>query len=133
MQILEGQLVLSASDLVGHLACGHLTSLERAAAAGHRPRPVRSDPALDVIQRRGLEREERFLATARAEGRRVFALPPDPPPTLAGHRDADRQTLAAMREGWDVLYQAAFFDGRWQGRADFLLRVDRPSALGPWS
>ncbi|MFI5048153.1 MAG: TM0106 family RecB-like putative nuclease, partial [Acidimicrobiia bacterium] len=36
--------------------------------------------------------------------------------------------------GVDVIYQATFFDGRWRGHADFLLRVDTPSpALGPWS
>src|SRR5207247_776817 len=32
-----------------------------------------------------------------------------------------------------VIAQAALFDGRGQGRADFLLRVERASALGPWS
>src|SRR6266568_3329082 len=30
-------------------------------------------------------------------------------------------------------YQATFFDGRWLGKADFLLRVDEPSDLGAHS
>src|SRR4029450_3968304 len=31
-------------------------------------------------------------------------------------------------------FQATFFDGRWRGHADFLLRRDdRPSDLGSWS
>ena len=34
-----------------------------------------------------------------------------------------------MREGWDVIYQPFFFDGSWQGRADFLIRVDAPSGF----
>jgi uncharacterized protein len=38
-----------------------------------------------------------------------------------------------MRRGDDVIYQATFFDGRWLGHADFLVRVDEPSALGTWS
>ncbi len=38
-----------------------------------------------------------------------------------------------MRAGRDVIFQATFFDGRWRGHADFLLRVERPSALGDWS
>ena len=38
-----------------------------------------------------------------------------------------------MRAGADVIYQATFFDGRWRGHADFLLRVDTPSDLGAWS
>jgi uncharacterized protein len=43
-------------------------------------------------------------------------------------------TAAAMRSGADVIFQATFFDGRWRGHADFLLRrEDRPSDLGSWS
>jgi uncharacterized protein len=38
-----------------------------------------------------------------------------------------------MRSGVDVVYQAAFFDGRSGGQADFLLRVETPSQLGAWS
>jgi len=34
-----------------------------------------------------------------------------------------------MRGGADIVYQAAFFDGTWRGRADFLYRVDAPSDL----
>ena len=37
-----------------------------------------------------------------------------------------------MAEGYDVIYQPTFFDGRWMGRADFLLRVETPSARWPW-
>jgi uncharacterized protein len=42
-------------------------------------------------------------------------------------------TEAAIRRGDDAIYQATFFDGRWLGLADFLLRVPRPSDLGEWS
>ncbi len=39
-----------------------------------------------------------------------------------------------MQQGADVIYQATFFDGRWRGHADFLLKVDHPSPnLGAWS
>jgi hypothetical protein len=55
LQVVDGSLIVSASDLVGHLACAHLTVLERQAAEGLCMRPVRLDPALDV-PRRGPER-----------------------------------------------------------------------------
>jgi uncharacterized protein len=32
-----------------------------------------------------------------------------------------------------VIYQATFQDGNWRGRADFLVRVDKPSLLGSFS
>lgn len=132
MQILEGDLILSATDLVGHLACEHLTVLEREAAEGRRTRPVRLDPALDVLAKRGREREEKFLDEARAAGRRIVEFPGEPLGGVEALREADRLTLEAMRAGADVIAQASFFDGRWQGRADFLLRVERPSGLGGW-
>ena len=33
----------------------------------------------------------------------------------------------------DVIYQAVFADDEWHGVSDFLVRVERPSALGDWS
>ena len=41
-------------------------------------------------------------------------------------RRAAAETEAAIRRGDDVIYQATFFDGRWLGYADFLLRVEQP-------
>jgi uncharacterized protein len=42
-------------------------------------------------------------------------------------------TVEAMRAGADYVYQAVLFSNGWRGIADFLERVDRPSALGAWS
>src|SRR5690606_22246697 len=42
-------------------------------------------------------------------------------------------TEQAMREGAEVIYQATFLRGQLRGHADFLLRVERPSALGEFS
>ncbi len=44
-----------------------------------------------------------------------------------------QDTLDAMRDGRDVIYQAAFRAGNWSGYADFLLRVEEPSELGSFS
>ena len=55
MQLIDGQPVFSATDLVGYLACEHLTALERAALAGLVQRPVREDRELDVIRKRGFQ------------------------------------------------------------------------------
>ena len=134
MEIVNDSLVYSTTDLVGFLECGHLTSLERAAVSGHLERPVRSDPVLDRIAQRGQLHEERFLDSLLAEGFRAVKLGPDPDlprgQRLAKRRD---ETLAAMRSGADVVYQAALFDGRRLGFADFLRRVEQASDLGPWS
>src|SRR5438874_1378549 len=67
-----------------------------------------------------------------------FSAPPGPalaaempdernPEMLAAH------TLAAMREGHDIIFQAGFFAPPFFGKADFLRRVEKRSRLGDWS
>jgi uncharacterized protein len=135
MQLIGGRTVFSATDLVGFLACEHLTALELAAAARLVERPMRPDPELDVLVERGLQHEQRYLADLEAAGRKVTRLPVDTTIEDRGERlhRAAAETEAAIRRGDDVIYQATFFDGRWLGHADFLLRVDKASGLGAWS
>ena len=137
MDRIDGRPVYSATDLVAYLACEHLTALERAAQAGLVQRPMRADPELDVIRKRGFQHERRFLADLTGEGRTVVEIEPDGSIEDRGEqlRAAADATISAMAVGADVIYQATFFDGTWRGHADFLLRVespDRPSRWGAW-
>jgi predicted RecB family nuclease len=47
--------------------------------------------------------------------------------------EAAATTERAMRNGAEVVYQAVFSREGWRGVADFVIRVDEPSALGDWS
>jgi predicted RecB family nuclease len=136
MQLIDGRPVFSATDLVGYLACEHLTALERAALAGLVERPNRPDPELDVIRRRGIQHEQRYLGDLRATGRTIVEVAHDDEAERGEQvRRQAEETISAMAAGADVVYQATFFDGRWIGYADFLLRVEspkRPSVWGPW-
>src|SRR5918992_1955521 len=136
MQLIDGRPVFSATDLVGFLACEHLTALERAVLAGLVERPDRPDPELDVIRKRGFQHEARYLDELETAGRRIVRVE-----RLEGEERGDQvrrqaaETVAAMEAGADVVFQATFFDGLWLGYADFLLRVDdeaRPSVWGPY-
>ncbi|MCA1587417.1 MAG: TM0106 family RecB-like putative nuclease [Chloroflexi bacterium] len=133
---MDGQPVFSATDLVGYLACEHLTALEAAAMRKLVVRPVRDDPELDVIRRRGEAHERRYLAELQAAGRRVVSIERHDEEKRGDQlRRQASETLSAMEAGVDVVYQATFFDGRWLGYADFLLRIDdpdRPSAFGAY-
>jgi len=131
VQIIDGQPVLSPTDLTKHLACRHITTLDLQASRGEVAAPAHESDELDLIFARGLAHEHDYLAALRAQGLAVTKIPTafDGP----GRQDAERQTVAAMRAGADVVYQATFFDGTWGGQADFLLRVERSSALGGWS
>jgi uncharacterized protein len=138
MQLIGGNPVFAATDLVGFLACEHLVGLELAALSGLVERPTRVDPEIDLIAKRGLEHEARYLAGLETDGRcvtRIDAGDHDAPGAtrLDQLRAAAAATAQAIRRGDDAIYQATFFDGRWLGLADFLLRVERPSAVGAWS
>lgn len=136
MQLVDDTAIFSPTDLVGFLECGHLTHLELARLRGEIPRPNRHDPELDVLTRRGGAHERRHLDALRAAGLSVAEIDLDRAETAGtadAYRAAQEQTLAAMRNGVDVVYQATFFDGTWLGHADFLTRVDTPSELGAFS
>ena len=134
MQRIEGQLLLSPTDLTKHLACAHVTTLDLLALDGRGRGSLGAtapDDALQLVFRKGTEHESAYLQRLRSAGLSVAEIPTRF--DLEGRRQAEAETLAAMREGVDVVYQATFFDGRWGGQADFLLRTDQPSDLGGWS
>ena len=122
------QIRLSATDLANHLACRHLTGLNKAAAEGRLAVPIRNDPRLDALKQRGFGHERAYLDHLRSQGRTILELPEDDDPQTAVERTRD-----AMRSGADVIVQATLGEDRWLGRADVLLRVERPSNLGAFS
>jgi predicted RecB family nuclease len=128
MKVTGDGIRLSATDLAHHLACRHLTALDLAAALGELSPPRWQDPDLDVLELRGMEHERAYLDHLRAQGRTIADLRDAPTPG-----DAAERTGVAMRAGADAIAQATLARDRWLGRADVLLRVPRPSALGDWS
>src|SRR6202048_3648608 len=132
MQFLEGRLIVGRSDLTGFLGREHLTQQELAAARGEIARPERDDPMLDMLSRRGLEHEGRYLAGFRGNGLKIveFAFPDG---TIANLEKAHAETVAAIQAGAHIIYQGTFFDGRWRCHPDFLIRVNRPSKFGDYS
>ena len=131
---IDDHLAYSATDLVGFLECGHLANLERAATWGHLDRPTRPDPVLDRIALRGQQHEARFLTSLQSEALSVVEIGLDDEAPFRERVARGREaTLSAMREGADVIYQAVLFDGRRLGYADFLVRVEQASDLGPWA
>ncbi len=132
MQRLDGQLVLSPTDLTHHQECAHLTRLHLGVAAGEWSAPeVETSAELQFVFDRGLEHEEKYLAALEAEGRTVARI--ETVFDAEGRRRAEAETVEAMRRAVDVVYQGTFFDGAWGGQADFLLRVETPSDFGDWS
>jgi len=124
MQARNGDLLLSPSDVNNFLACEHRTALDLLRARGELELRRIPRPDAELIAERGRQHEAAFLERLRAERRDIAEIEGE---------DAAEATVAAMRAGRDVIYQAAFLDDGWRGYADFLIRVERPSRLGDWS
>ena len=121
--------MFSPTAIANFLACQHLTALNRTEAAGQIKRPFFADPGLDLLIRLGLAHEEAYLHhLAEERNLQIARIPSD-----ISWREAAEQTVAAIRGGTEVIYQATFLAEQWQGRADFLIRVERPGAAPPWS
>lgn len=128
MRLIDRLLRLSATDLANHLGCAHLSRLNRAVAGRELEPPTWRDPIGELLQERGREHEKSYLRHLRERlAIDVVEIRSD------DAADGTAQTAAAMRAGAPLIYQAPLGDRRWYGRADFLRRVETPSALGAWS
>jgi predicted RecB family nuclease len=123
----DQQLALTASDVVNHLACRHLTTLD----LRNLDEPLvesEEDPTLQLLQKKGDAWERQYLEDLRAAAPGLVEIP-----TKASRQTQIDQTLSAMESGASIIFQAALSTPGWFGRADFLRRVPAPSALGAWS
>jgi uncharacterized protein len=121
--------MFSATDIASFLACRHTETLARAESKDEIAKPFFKNPAVDLLRKLGLEHEQRYLrGLAEKDGLSIAKI------AISGNwEDAVAQTVRALHDGVDAIYQATFRDGPWGGRSDFLVRVNKPSGLGSWS
>ena len=123
-----GRILLSASDLVGHLNCHYLTGRDYAVVTGNLKPPKEDDAFLDALRQRGDRHEKRYVEFLKQNGRIVS--------TVEGDRINEQtvsETIRLMKAGADIIFQAAFIHGSFAGRPDILRKIDAPSAVGDWS
>jgi predicted RecB family nuclease len=114
----DRQVIYSASDLAAAARCEYALLRSFDARLGWGPTVSADDDLLARTADLGQEHEQRHLAEIRAEtdvtviGRPTY--------TVAGLSAAAEQTMDAVRRRDPAIYQAAMFDGRFAGFADFL-------------
>src|SRR5881275_2889714 len=109
MEVVEGQLRLSASDLIDFLECEHLTRLNLARANGQlRTEPKRPDTS-QLIARKGEEHERAHLELLRSEGGRIVEITDGLP-----LEEAVAQTSEALKGGAWIVYQGALAADGWR-------------------
>ena len=106
---------LTPTQLASHLACAHLTQLDRQRREGSLKIEFKADPRLDALRERGRLHEEGYVDSLRRAGHTVC--------DLRDSRSA-AATLTAMQAGFDVIVQATLSNDVFSGIADVLLRTD---------
>ena len=127
MRHLDGDILLSATDLMRFMGCAHATTLDLGRLPGEWPEPGETTEDALLLQKQGDAHEARHLQKLKSAGTSVIEIPRI---DLAADAQATRVALA---EGAEVVFQGAFLSGNWGGWSDFLQRVDRPSKLGRFS
>ena len=126
MKLSGGGIRLAPTDLANYAACPHLTTLDLAAARGEIVASGAFSAVTDALRRRGEAHESAYVESLRAAGLTVVDL-------RDVSLDDEAATRAAMADGVDRIVQAPLLQDGWAGRADVLVKVARPSALGDWS
>src|SRR5258708_22309303 len=123
MQQVGKEIRFSASDLVGHLDCHHLTALDAAVARGSLSKPKIWDPVLHTLVERGLAHERQYVEALKESGVSVVEVP-------GGGINASQvdQTLDARRAGAGTIVQGALLQGPGRRGAESVRRADRAHA-----
>jgi len=125
------RLVYSASDVTNFVECAHLTEIDRRVVLGELAWERSRSLDVEILARYGMAHEASYLDRLVAGGAEVVQV--ETGPGVSAMRRAVAETGAAMRSGASVIYQAALMNDCFGGYADFLMRVERPSALGEWA
>ncbi|HNP14178.1 MAG TPA: nuclease, partial [Mycobacterium sp.] len=119
MFVVDDRVIYSASDLAAAARCEYALLRSFDARLGRGPVVSAADELLARTAELGGEHEQRHLDELRS--RTDVAIIGRPAYTVAGLTAAAESTLRAVEQRSPVVYQAAMFDGRFVGFADFLL------------
>ncbi|CQD13153.1 ATPase [Mycobacterium europaeum] len=122
MFVTGDSIVYSASDLAAAARCEYALLRDFDAKLGWGPAAPAEDDLLERTAALGTDHERRELDRLRGEFGSGVAVIGRPAYTPAGFAAASEATRRAIAGGAPVVYQAAMFDGRFVGFADFLVR-----------
>src|SRR5688572_18041816 len=111
MKTYLGNPLYSATDLLTFLGCRHSTALDREVLGGSAGFPDQGeDEYLGLLKKKGLEHEQAYLETLRAESASITEIA-----RIDSIEEMAAQTRAAMMQGKDVIYQGALAVPGWHG------------------
>jgi predicted RecB family nuclease len=117
----QARVIYSASDLAAASRCEYALLRAFDAKLGRGPSVAIEDELLARTAKLGGDHEQRHLDELRERSEENVAIIPRPDYTVDGLTAAAEATMRAVQHRKPVIYQAAMFDGRFAGFADFLV------------
>ena len=114
MRFRKTSISLAPTDLSNFLSCRHLSHLDLGAAKGLAERPVRYGPLVTELRARGLVHEKMYLEHLQEQDLTIVRVG-DSDASSQSTLSSNEKTIAAMRSGVDVIYQATLADNSWYG------------------
>lgn len=121
MFVADNRVIYSASDLAAAARCEYALLRSFDAQLGWGPPVAVEDELLARTAKLGGEHEQRHLDELRELSEENVAVIGRPKYTVDGLTAAAEATMRAVERRAPVIYQAAMFDGRFVGFADFLV------------
>ncbi|OBK75498.1 TM0106 family RecB-like putative nuclease [Mycobacterium sp. 1274761.0] len=126
MFVVDDRVIYSASDLAAAARCEYALLRSFDAKLGRGEAIAVSDELLARTTELGGRHEQRHLDELRELSQENVAIIGRPDYTIAGLTAAAKATMKAVERRAPIIYQAAMFDGRFVGFADFLILDDGP-------
>jgi len=126
MYIESNQIIYSPSDLTLYMDSPFASWMDHLALTNPESLPLTDskDELMTLLQHKGMEFERRILNNFITQQLNVVQIEKT--------TNAFTNTLAAMQSGADIIYQAVLSAMPFKGYADFLVKVDGESRLGPF-
>ena len=127
MKILNNKIFTSPSDLNNFVSCKYLIKNE---IKFLNKEIQRNQESIDkkLWKEFGLRHENKHFKLLKEEYKNVISIKQD-----LKEEERFKQTVKAIKEGFDLIYHAYFIDDNFRGEADFLIKTDTKSNLGNFS
>ena len=135
MKIEKNKIFTSPTDLKNFTQCKYLTKNDilfiKKEGKGKELKKFATAGDLKLVMKKGDEHERKHLNLFKDKYSNYKIINKN----KKTEKEQFRETVAAIKEGKEMINQAFFMDedGKFRGYADFLIKVNTESDLGPWS
>jgi len=127
MRIIKNKFYTSPSDLNNFVSCNYLIKNE---IKFLNKEIKKKEESFDkkLWKKFGIEHEKKHFKLLNTKFKKCISIKQD-----LNEKERNKQTLGAIKKGYDLIYHAYLIDEDFRGECDFLIKLNAPSDLGNFS